>query len=62
VVRDVLIRVLQNPVYAYVIVFGLLAVLLLISLLLLRRIDVAAFRREDEEITFIEQTALAGEV
>jgi BCD family chlorophyll transporter-like MFS transporter len=61
-VRDILTQVLQNPVYAYVAVFSLLAALLLFSLLLLRRIDVATFRREDEEFTFIEQAALAGEV
>lgn len=61
-VRDILTQVLQNPVYAYVAVFSLLAALLLFSLLLLRRIDVATFRREDEEFSFIEQAALAGEV
>jgi BCD family chlorophyll transporter-like MFS transporter len=61
-VRDILTQVLQNPVYAYVAVFSLLAALLLFYLLLLRRIDVATFRREDEEFSFIEQAALAGEV
>lgn len=62
VVRDILTQVLQNPVYAYVIVFSLLAALLLISLMLLRRVDVAAFRRKDEEFSIIEQAALAGEL
>jgi hypothetical protein len=46
---------------AYVVVFGLMAMLILISLMLLRRIDVTAFREQAEKTTLIERAALAGE-
>lgn len=61
VVRDVLNRVLQDPVLAYVLVFSILALLLLISLIILRRINVAAFREQAREITLIEKAALASD-
>lgn len=60
-VRDLLTQLLNNPVYAYVVVFSLLAALLLISMFLLRRIDVTAFRRQAQRTSVFEQAALAGE-
>jgi BCD family chlorophyll transporter-like MFS transporter len=60
--RDVLSQILQNPTLAYVSVFYLLAVLLLISLFILRRIDVAAFRQKAGEPSVMERAALASEV
>ena len=60
--RDILTQILQNPIHAYVVVFSTLALLLFISLILLRRIDVAAFREEAESPSVIERAALAGEV
>ena len=60
--RDILTQLLQNPIHAYVVVFSTLALLLFISLILLRRIDVAAFREEAESPSVIERAALAGEV
>lgn len=62
VVRDVLTQVLQDPVLAYVSVFAILALLLLISLILLRRINVAAFREQAQTPSVIERAALAGDV
>jgi BCD family chlorophyll transporter-like MFS transporter len=62
VVRDLLTQVLQDPVLAYVSVFSILALLLLISLIILRRIDVTVFRREAETRTVIERAALASDV
>jgi BCD family chlorophyll transporter-like MFS transporter len=62
VVRDTLTRVLPDPTTAYVVVFGIMAALLLISLIMLRRIDVTAFRQQAEEIHPMERAALAGEV
>jgi BCD family chlorophyll transporter-like MFS transporter len=59
--RDILTQLLTNPVHAYVFVFSILALLLFISLILLRRIDVTAFREEAESPSVIERTALAGE-
>jgi len=61
VVRDILTQVLQNPVLAYVSVFMILALLLLISLLLLRRISVAAFRERAKSISVIEKAAMASD-
>ena len=62
VVRDVLTQVLQNPVLAYVSVFSILALLLLVSLILLRRINVNAFREQAATTSVIERAALAGDV
>jgi BCD family chlorophyll transporter-like MFS transporter len=61
VVRDILTQVLQNPVLAYVSVFMILALLLLVSLLLLRRISVAAFRERAKSISVIEKAAMASD-
>jgi BCD family chlorophyll transporter-like MFS transporter len=62
VVRDILTQVLQDPVLAYVSVFVILALLLLISLILLRRINVAAFREQAAASSVIERAALASDV
>jgi MFS transporter, BCD family, chlorophyll transporter len=62
VVRDTLTRVLPDPTTAYVVVFGILAALLLISLIMLQRIDVTAFRQQADEIHPMERAALAGKV
>ena len=62
VVRDVLTQVLQDPIMAYVSVFSILALLLLISLLLLRRINVAVFREQARTTSVIEKAALASDV
>lgn len=59
--RDILAQLLGNPVQAYVVVFSTLALLLFISLILLRRIDVAVFREQAESPSVIERAALAGE-
>ncbi len=62
VVRDVLTQVLQNPVLAYASVFSILALLLFISLIILRRINVSAFRQEAETSSVMERAALASDV
>ena len=61
IVRDILTQVLQNPILAYVSVFSILAILLLISLLILRRINVAAFKKQATTATVVEKAALAGD-
>jgi MFS transporter, BCD family, chlorophyll transporter len=61
VIRDVLTRSLADPILAYVAVFGILAALMLASLLLLRSVDVAAFRRETGEPPMVERVAMASE-
>jgi BCD family chlorophyll transporter-like MFS transporter len=62
VVRDVLTQVLQDPVLAYVSVFSILALLLFVSLVILRRINVSAFRQEAETSSVMERAALASDV
>lgn len=60
-IRDALTRILANPVLAYVAVFGVLAALLFLSLLILRRVDVVAFRHADSGLSLPERAALANE-
>ncbi|HZD57044.1 MAG TPA: BCD family MFS transporter [Anaerolineales bacterium] len=60
-VRDVVTQLLSNPVMGYVTVFGAEAAMLFGSLLLLRRIDVSAFRRQAEEPPLVERAALAAD-
>ena len=61
VVRDVVAQLAQNPVMGYVVVFAVEALFIVISLLLLGRIDVRVFRTRAEEKSLIERTALANE-
>lgn len=60
-VRDVMTQVLASPVLAYVVVFGIEAFMLLASLILLRWVDVSAFRRQSEAYSLVERAALAAE-
>jgi BCD family chlorophyll transporter-like MFS transporter len=60
-VRDLLTAVLPDPSLAYIVVFAILALLLLVSLFMLNRIDVQAFRENAEGMTLIEKAALASE-
>jgi BCD family chlorophyll transporter-like MFS transporter len=61
-VRDVVSQVLQNPILGYVVVFFVEAGMLLFSLVLLRRIDVASFRRQTKEPSLVERAALVSDV
>lgn len=61
-VRDLLTQVLQNPVTAYIVVFIIEAGMLAISLIILRGIDVKAFRQQAENTSIIEQAALATDI
>jgi BCD family chlorophyll transporter-like MFS transporter len=60
-VRDVVTQSFQSPLLAYVFVFGIEAGMLLSSLILLRWIDVSAFRRQVTEHSLMERAALASE-
>ncbi|MFO7622869.1 MAG: PucC family protein, partial [Anaerolineales bacterium] len=60
-VRDVITHLTQNPVTGYVVVFSILALLLLISLLMLNRINVSAFQKRAEQMGIVERAALANE-
>jgi BCD family chlorophyll transporter-like MFS transporter len=61
VVRDVVTQLSHNPVIGYVVVFGIEATLLFVSLRLLRRIDVGAFLEQADRQTVTERAALMGE-
>lgn len=61
-VRDAVTRFADHPAIGYVVVFVIEALLLLASLILLRWIDVGAFREETEKATTVaERAALLGE-
>ncbi len=61
-VRDLATRLTQQPVTGYAIVFGIMAAIMFTSLVLLRSIDVAAFRRQAEEkLSLVERAAMASD-
>lgn len=61
VVRDAAAQFVGNPVIGYVIVFCLEGLFVLISLFMLRRIDVKAFRKQAEQPGLVERAAMAGD-
>jgi BCD family chlorophyll transporter-like MFS transporter len=62
-VRDVITRGTGEPLSGYVVVFGIEAAMLLVSLFMLRRIDVRAFKdRVDEGASLVERAAIASEL
>jgi BCD family chlorophyll transporter-like MFS transporter len=61
VIRDVFTQLSHNPVTGYVVVFGIEAILLFVSLRLLRRIDVGTFLEQADRQTVTERAALMGE-
>jgi BCD family chlorophyll transporter-like MFS transporter len=61
-VRDQVARLSGVPVIGYVVVFGLMALIMLVSLLMLRNVDVSAFRKQAEEpVSLVERTAIASD-
>ncbi len=58
VVRDVATNLLNNNVQGYLIVFILEMIMLLVSIVLLRRIDVSSFRQEVKALDIDERVAL----
>ena len=60
-VRDSVSQVAHSPVTGYVIVFFLEAAMLVISLVLLRRIDVSLFQRQAAQVSMVERAAIASE-
>jgi len=63
VVRDMVTQLAQTPVMGYIVVFGIEAIMLVVSLILLRYIDVGAFRqRVEEKPSIIERAAMASDV
>ena len=60
-VRDSVSQLAHDPVIGYVIVFGLEAVMLVVSLALLRRIDVSLFKRQAAQVSVVERAAIVSE-
>jgi BCD family chlorophyll transporter-like MFS transporter len=60
--RDAVAVVTGSPVIGYTFVFTVMTVIMLVSLLLLRTIDVEAFRRQaEEQIPLVERVAMASD-
>jgi len=62
VVRDVITQFAQNPLTGYVVVFAIEAAMLLVSLILLRQINVGEFQRQVDQPSLVERAAIAGDV
>ena len=61
-VRDLAARLFQQPVLSYVLVFGIMALIMLISIIMLRRINVKAFQQQAEAgPSLVERAAMAGD-
>lgn len=60
-VRDIVQRVTGNPVSGYLIVFSIMAVIVFITLLLLRNVNVDDFQKQADDLSVIERAALAGD-
>lgn len=62
VVRDVVTQFAQNPVTGYVVVFAIEAAMLLVSLVMLRQINVGEFQSQVDQPSIVERAAIAGDV
>ena len=61
--RDLISRVSHDPLTGYIVVFIIEAGFLLVSLVMLSRIDISAFQEgSQDQLDFSERTAIAGDV
>jgi BCD family chlorophyll transporter-like MFS transporter len=58
-VRDIVTQLSGNPLMGYILVFGIEAAMVALSLLLLQYIDVGAFRRQAQVPSMVEKAAIA---
>ncbi|HVN15685.1 MAG TPA: BCD family MFS transporter [Anaerolineales bacterium] len=61
IVRDAVTQLSGQALSGYLVVFGIEAFMLFIAALMLARIDVAAFRKQAEEPSFVEKVSMASE-
>lgn len=61
VVRDVVTQFAQNPISGYVVVFIIEASLLVISIIMLQRINVTEFQSQVEKPSLVERAAMAAD-
>ncbi len=59
--RDLIAAFTGNVIYGYVVVFGVMAGFMAISLVMLTRIDVAVFQEANQPPSVIERAAIAGD-
>jgi len=59
--RDLITQVSGNPILGYVIVFGVMAGFMLLSLVMLTRIDVDVFKQNEKQPSVIERASLASD-
>ena len=59
--RDLITQISGNAILGYVVVFGVMAGFMLISLVMLARIDVDAFKQKEKQISVVERAAMAGD-
>lgn len=62
VVREGVALITQNPVSGYITVFILEIVMLVLSLIILQGVDVTLFKKQAEEVNYLERAAIASEV
>jgi BCD family chlorophyll transporter-like MFS transporter len=62
VVRDLVTQIYQTPIIGYVVVFIIEALMIAVSLVILRKIDVKAFRQQADQHSLVERAAIAGDL
>jgi MFS transporter, BCD family, chlorophyll transporter len=60
-VRDLVTHFAHNVETGYIVVFSIEALMILVSLIMLSRIDVSAFRKDAARMSMVERTAMANE-
>jgi BCD family chlorophyll transporter-like MFS transporter len=61
-VRDLVTYLANNPLHGYTLVFLIEAAMLMLSLYILRIIDVNAFKQQSTDHSVIERAAIAGDL
>jgi len=60
-VRDVVRHLTGDAILGYIMVFTIMALMVLVTLFMLRQIDVSAFRKRAEDLPVVERAAIAGD-
>jgi BCD family chlorophyll transporter-like MFS transporter len=59
--RDLITKISGNSILGYGIVFAVMAVFMLISLVMLSRIDVSAFKKKEKQVSVVERAAMSSD-
>jgi BCD family chlorophyll transporter-like MFS transporter len=60
--RDLVARITGNNVLGYIIVFGVMAVFMVVTLIMLNRMDVLKFHKSPSSTSPIERASIAGDL